>query len=139
MLRQVGSPLRLLDQLAGMGLPVPCEIAARSLVMSPAFAAHEALDPVSNLPGPGFACFDDARLSDDDVAKLKQRITAEEAREHRDVAGVHALLLRAGRAGLDVGGDQELFREGMSAERAGTAPQLQLLVPQKTLFCPDCP
>jgi hypothetical protein len=73
--------------------------------MSPAFAAHEALDPVLNLPGSRLARFDDAGLTDDDVAKLEQSITAEQAREHRHVAGVHTLLLRAGRAGFDVGGD----------------------------------
>lgn len=139
MLQQVGRPSRLLDQLAEMGLPVPYEIAARSLVMRPAFAAHETPDPVPNLLGSGLARFDDARLAYDDVAELEQSITAEKAREHRHVAGVHALLLRAGRTGLNVGGDQELFREGMSAERAGTAPKLQLLVPQETLFCPGCP
>ncbi|MGO4591032.1 hypothetical protein [Paenarthrobacter sp. 2TAF44] len=107
--------------------------------MSPTFAAHEALDAVSNLLGSGLARFDDARVVDYDVAEFEQRVTAEEAREHGHVTGVHAFLLRARGAGFDVGRDQKLFREGITAERAGTTPKLQLLVPEETLFCSDGP
>jgi hypothetical protein len=46
--------------------------------MSQASPAGEVLYPVADLPRPAHAGFYDARLTDDDVAKLKQRVAAEQ-------------------------------------------------------------
>ncbi|XAS72844.1 hypothetical protein VUN82_03000 [Micrococcaceae bacterium Sec5.1] len=85
-------------------------------IISSALFINDRLNPFPDLFRGCPARFDDARIAHHYVTELEEGVATEEAREHRNVPGVRSFHLGAGRAGLDVGSDQEFFRKWASAK-----------------------
>lgn len=83
-------------------MSVPREVSTRLVAMGRASETDDVTYPFLNLLGTAAATFDDSLLADDNIAELKERIAAEQTSEHGHVSRIHSLVLRTGRAGLDM-------------------------------------